>query len=228
MVSAKNGSILVDLGAYMDIQFNETLFLSSVSSFLGTYKVDGFIVRLSPYNMDNIMNLTKVVHAISNRSVAALGFETSYWQEVKKANLTEHANMSFASLWPNDKGDTATFNTEEYAKSVIKNATSAGVANRSLVVEIPLLARSNYGSDDVGYSSMIFDFNADPHGNGTVVVNATTGDMYYFISQSQAVKRGQLSDALHLHGVMLQGNQEFQEDLYPWDNRSVCYGLAHR
>ncbi|KAF4673810.1 hypothetical protein FOL47_010069 [Perkinsus chesapeaki] len=137
--------------------------------------------------MDNIMNLTKVVHAFSKSSVAALGFGSSYWQEVKKAKLTEHARMSFVSLFPNDKGDTATFNTVEYAERVIKNATSAGVANSSLVVEIPLLARSNYGSDDVGYSSMIYDFNADPYGNGTVVVNATTGDMYYFISQSQAV-----------------------------------------
>ncbi|KAF4650374.1 hypothetical protein FOL47_001202 [Perkinsus chesapeaki] len=201
MVSAKNGSILVDLYEYMDIDFNETLFLSSLTTFLSTFEVDGFIVRLSSDNMHHIRNLSKVLHAVASKSRAALGFESVHWQEVKQANLTECATMSFVTLWPYDDGFTAAFNTEEYAKSLIKNATSAGVANSSLVVEIPLLARSNYGSGDVGYSSMIYDFNADPRGNGTVVVNATTGDMYYFISQSQAVERCQLSDTLHVEGV---------------------------
>ncbi|KAF4742977.1 hypothetical protein FOZ62_018986, partial [Perkinsus olseni] len=93
------------------------------------------------------------------------------------------ANITFLSLWPryNDKNDTAAFNTDQFAVKAIRNASAAGVDPGEIVLEVPLLARSNYGSADVGYSMLIYVNHANPQGNGTWH-NKYGGD-YFFFSQ---------------------------------------------
>ncbi|KAF4753313.1 hypothetical protein FOZ63_033624, partial [Perkinsus olseni] len=145
-----------------------------------------------------------------------------------KGKLAGIANITFLSLRPryNDNHDTAAFNTDRFAVQAILNASAAGVDPGKIVLEVPLLARSNYGSADVGYSMLIYAFHANPQGNGTWH-NKYGGD-YYFFSQPRAVDKIKVAHEHGLHGISLQESlpEQARADLFPWNNYSLFHALV--
>ncbi|KAF4672133.1 hypothetical protein FOL47_000849 [Perkinsus chesapeaki] len=133
---------------------------------------------------------------------AAFHFGTTSWEVAHERGIPAAADLNFVGLWPTYKGQVVTFNTDAFAEEAIKNATLA----------------------DMGYSSMIYDFHADPKGNGSVIFSPGNG--YYFFSQTRAVDKLRLVKQHGLHGVMLESGYDMLEDLYPWDESSLFYALA--
>ncbi|EER03142.1 hypothetical protein Pmar_PMAR018397 [Perkinsus marinus ATCC 50983] len=65
-------------------------------------------------------------------------------------------------LWPVFQKEVEAFNTDRFAEDLIKNAVKAGLNPNKLILVVPLLARSNYESSDIGYSNAICDLGVDP------------------------------------------------------------------
>ncbi|KAF4692364.1 hypothetical protein FOZ60_013721 [Perkinsus olseni] len=101
------------------------------------------------------------------------------------------------------------FNTDRFTEEVIRNVTQAGVDINTLVMTIPLLARSTYDSSDVGYSNAIYDLGGDPKGDGSVIYSP--GDGFYFFSQPRAIDKIAVAKKHGLGGIALQENLKSDE-----------------
>ncbi|EER14926.1 hypothetical protein Pmar_PMAR027085, partial [Perkinsus marinus ATCC 50983] len=75
---------------------------------------------------------------------------------------------------------------------------------------IPLLASPNYDSSYLGYSNAIYDFGADPRGNGSFFL--AEGEAYYFFSQTRAIEKVALAKKYGLHGIGLDGSDSMMMD----------------
>ncbi|KAF4672420.1 hypothetical protein FOL47_000587 [Perkinsus chesapeaki] len=238
---------LIDIGARSFVlggkTFNKTVFLESSTDFLKKYPVDGFMINVQGRSDDR--DVLEVIRAIKDLDLTAAVFAPTDWYVVKKSGLAATADINFVGLWPEVGNDlmAAIFNTDEFVEEVIENAILAGAKpesmilavsaqpllfevfpNPSLLSQIPLLARATYVTADLGYSSMIYDFHADPKGNGSVLFNEDNG--YYFFSQTRAIDKLRLVTQYGLRGVMLDHQKTFVTDLHPWDEASLFYILA--
>ncbi|EER03140.1 hypothetical protein Pmar_PMAR018395, partial [Perkinsus marinus ATCC 50983] len=128
--------------------------------------------------------------------------------------------------WPafRDPKAAENFNTDRFAEDLIKNAVKVGLNPNKLILVVPLLARSDSESSDIGYSNAIYDLGADPRGNGSAFLNGTG---YFFFSQTRAIEKVALAKKYGLHGIGLEGGESFEsEDLYPWDANSLFHAIA--
>ncbi|KAF4691335.1 hypothetical protein FOZ60_015741 [Perkinsus olseni] len=116
------------------------------------------------------------------------------------------ADTYLVTIGPSYFEEISTFNTDRFAEEVINNATRAGVDLNTLVMTL------NY------------DLGADPKGNGSVIFAEGRG--FYFFSQRRAVSKIELAKKHGLRGIGLLGSDDLLADLYPWDERSLLYGLA--
>ncbi|KAF4684875.1 hypothetical protein FOZ60_007183 [Perkinsus olseni] len=152
-------------------------------------------------------------------------FSTDDWEKVSENGLGKIADTNFVIIWPYYPDQVQAFNTDRFAEEVIRNVTQAGVDINTLVMTIPLLARSTYDSSDVGYSNAIYDLGGDPKGDGSVIYSP--GDGFYFFSQPRAIDKIAVAKKHGLSGIALQESDHFlSADLYPWDERSLLHALA--
>ncbi|KAF4727670.1 hypothetical protein FOZ63_018849 [Perkinsus olseni] len=232
-VQARGGRIL---GNMLDAQgmygkpFNKTLFRNNVAKFAKHFPVDGFrIAEFLPYSGQTAEHVKEALEAINELGlISSIRLQPGKLDAFAKGKVGRIANTTFLSLWPryNDNNDTAAFNTDRFAVQAILNASTAGVDPAKIVLEVPLLARSNYGSADVGYSMLIYVDHANPQGNGRWH-NKYGGD-YYFFSQPRAVKKIKLAHEHGLHGISLQASlaEQARADLFPWNNYSLFHAIV--
>ncbi|KAF4672204.1 hypothetical protein FOL47_000787 [Perkinsus chesapeaki] len=227
-VKGKRGSILAWLEISDTELFDETIFMGSARSFLKKYNVTGF--AFGPLLTETQLRcLKKVFPALRKLNlISALSFGCDDWQVVNNSGLARIADLNFVALRPRYDDQTPVFNTDTYAKKAIKNATIAGAKPGSIILQVPLLARATYFSSDTGYSLMVYDYNADPKGNGSVIFNKTTQGGYYFFSQTRLVDKIALARQYKLRGIMLEGGGGLSQDLFPWDKSSLLYALLSR
>ncbi|KAF4688559.1 hypothetical protein FOZ60_002616 [Perkinsus olseni] len=177
-VDAVGGRILADLGVYGDKTFDKKAFLGSAAKFTEDYRVDGFQLKVSFWDSDVIPPLKEAFKAIKElRLHSSLWFSTDDWEKVSENGLGKIADTNFVIIWPHYPDQVQAFNTDRFAEEDIN----------TLVMTIPLLARSTYDSSDVGYSNAIYDLGGDPKGDGSVIYSP--GDGFYFFSQPRAIDK---------------------------------------
>ncbi|KAF4672205.1 hypothetical protein FOL47_000788 [Perkinsus chesapeaki] len=225
-VKAKGGSILARLEIFDTRDFNEPIFVESVQDFVSKYPVSGF--SFGPFLAEiEMKSLQKFFEALRKLHLtSALAFSCNDWQAVEASGLARIADLNFVALRPRYEDLTRVFNTDSYTREAINNATRAGAKPEGMIVQVPLLARRSDFPSDEGYSSMVYDYNADPKGNGSVIFNKTTQDGYYFFSQTRLVDKIPLAQQYNLRGIMLEGGAGFTQDLFHWDKSSLFYALA--
>ncbi|KAF4684204.1 hypothetical protein FOZ60_008120 [Perkinsus olseni] len=229
----KGGKILADFGLYRPATLHRTTFLSSAKDFVKRYPVDGFRLDLWLNDLDENIKVVREVLDITKKLglETALRFMADEWQIVKKEGLGTIADTYFSILWPSCDKSSPPFNSNQFAKKVITNATQAGVHPNTFVLEIPLFVPfrvCNVGG--YGYSEAVYDAGADPRGNGSLLYfyGYHMDPPLYFFSQPRAVEKVDLADKSGLHGIMLQGDDISAQDLYPWDKGSLLYALAKK
>ncbi|KAF4688552.1 hypothetical protein FOZ60_002609 [Perkinsus olseni] len=187
------------------------------------------IAEFLPYSGQTAEHVKEALETINALGlISSIRLQPGKLDVFAKGKVGGIANTTFLSLWPryNDNNDTAAFNTDQFAVKAIRNASAAGVDPGKIVLEVPLLARSNYGSADVGYSMLIYVNHANPQGNGTWH-NKYGGD-YFFFSQPRAVNKIKVAHEHGLHGISLQASlpEQARADLFPWNNYSLFHALV--
>ncbi|KAF4674536.1 hypothetical protein FOL47_009062 [Perkinsus chesapeaki] len=255
-VKTKGGSILARLGVNYDKAFHNATFIESVRNFTKKYPVDGFMLdTLNAYPSMKVLqqplralkgmnytaalsicdylldDLLPALQENSDWQITAcvpryliLRFATPYWQEVNGSGLAKAADINFVVLFPYRDNESSVFNTDNFAKKTIHEAGLAGAKPEGIVLQVPVQA----GREAAGYSEMIYDYGADPMGNGSVKIDPSASATLYFFSQRRAIDKIALGNKSHLHGIALEGGTVFAQDLYPWDKASLCYALASK
>ncbi|KAF4648287.1 hypothetical protein FOZ61_002902 [Perkinsus olseni] len=231
-VRARGGRLLGDIRDQQGVYgkpFNKTLFRNNVAKFVKLFPVDGFrIAGFLPYRDQTAEHVKEALETINELGlISSIRLQPAKLDAFAKGKVGGIANITFLSLWPryNDKNDTAAFNTDQFAVKAIRNASAAGVDPGKMVLDVPLLARSDYGSIDLGYSMLIYTFHANPQGNGSWYNGQ--GGYYYFFSQPCAVNKIKVAHAHGLHGISLQASlrQKGRADLFPWNKNSLFHAL---
>ncbi|KAF4677927.1 hypothetical protein FOL47_008031 [Perkinsus chesapeaki] len=186
--SGRSGHIMVRLARFYDTHVDEAALTRNTRSFLKKYPVDGFVIST---DVDDSPTEWHSAFKALKRLGLDVGFEldSTSWETLRKTGIPQKADINFVALFPDYHYDIRRFNTDDFAKEAIMNATRARAKAESIILRVPLLARATYDSSDVGYSEMIYDLNADPEGNGSVIFDQTTMDGFYFFSQTRAVDK---------------------------------------
>ncbi|KAF4657147.1 hypothetical protein FOL47_008570 [Perkinsus chesapeaki] len=224
-VSSVGGSIWLELGEYFNNEkFDESVFRQSAKQFIKDYSVDGFLFNVDmPSKAEAAYKVLSTVKSLGKTAI--LQYWPGFEETVKKSGLGAIADYTVIYLSPYfGKSLAKTFNTNAFAIRKIRTAMNAGANARNIILRIPLIARADYATSDVGYASVLLDMHADPKGNGSRLY--PPAGAYYFFSQPRAVEKVDLVRKMSLGGIMIDPAYSLCTDMYPWDKRSIFHALA--